>query len=95
MLRLAGGVLRATGYIIGALVLLGAAWLYAQSLVWQHSHNPQPLIVPFSSEAGTARTYSIPVDMTRDYDIVIAFERNVASDQGRTMFSFRMIGDTR
>jgi len=66
--------LRTAGYLIGAAILTGSAFMYARAVAWERDHNPQPLVLPISLAPGTIKTPGIKIDLNRDYDIVIDFE---------------------
>jgi len=60
--------LRTAGYLIGAAILAGSAFMYARAVAWEREHNPQPLVLPISLVPGTIRTPEIKIDLNWDYD---------------------------
>ena len=71
------------GYLTGAALLIAGASVYVRLLAWQHTHNPQPLILPILLRPGTISTPNVPISLTRNYDIVISLENSLRSDVGR------------
>jgi hypothetical protein len=59
---------------IGGALLIIAARLYVRAMVWEQTHNLQPLILPISLAPGSVRTPEIKTDLDGDYDIVMDLE---------------------
>jgi hypothetical protein len=54
--------------------LVGSGWIYRRAIVWQRTHDLQPLVLPISLNPGTITTPEIRTDIDHDYDIVIDFQ---------------------
>jgi len=48
--------------------------MYRRAIVWQRTHNLQPLVLPISLNPGIIRTPEVTTDLDRDYDIEVDFQ---------------------
>jgi hypothetical protein len=61
--------------LIGVALLASASWLYIRAVIWQRTHNLQPLVFPILLVPGTLRTPPIRTDFSGDYDIVLDLDK--------------------
>ena len=64
----------AVAVLVGASLLIAAGRIYRRAIVWEQTHNLQPLVLPISLNPGTIRTPEVTTDLDRDYDIVVDFQ---------------------
>jgi hypothetical protein len=60
--------------LVGTSLLIEAGRIYRRPIVWERTHNLQPLVLPISLTPGTIRTPEVTTDLDRDYDIVVDFQ---------------------
>jgi hypothetical protein len=68
--------LRRVGYIVGAVVLIGAAFMFARASISQGDGCTQSLVIPLFFAAGSEKTFQVTPKINRNFELVINMEGN-------------------